>query len=461
MAARNETVAVIGGGLVGCLAALGLARKGYPVTVFEMRGDPRNDVAKQGSLRSINLAVSDRGIRALKYVDEAMAYRVLEDIIPMTGRMIHDLAGNQESQQYGLYGEAINSIDRRQLNIRLLEECENINKELGKTMVDLRFHSKLDDLKMGEKVTIISNGESFQFDFIVGCDGAYSATRSKLQKHVRMNYKQEYIDTCYVELSIPAGPNGEFLIDANHLHIWPRHEFMLIALANHDRSFTSTFFGPWGLVEKNLDTGAKALEFFKSQFPDALKIIGHERIVSAFDNHPRGALMQVNCDPYHFSDKAILLGDAAHSMVPFYGQGMNCGFEDVRILLTLLDESSSGRSAAFEKYTELRKDDLKAILKLALDNYKEMSHKVVSPWFLLRKKVDALLCRTLGDRWLPLYTMVSFRGDIGYAEAIRREELHERILKKLEFGALAAVIFGLSRLVPLTVWDRVIKRLLN
>ena len=438
----SETVAVIGAGLVGSLMTLGLAHRGYNVTLIDMRPDPRKTSNKsEKNLRSINLAVSDRGIRALEFVDKEMSERVLKDIIPMHGRMIHTLDGKQESQIYGLFGEHINSIDRGKLNEHLLDEIDLFNENSeNSNKIQCIFNHKVAGLSFNTsfaKIKLINGDDKDNdneieknFDFIIGADGSYSNIRYQIQKYIRMNYQQEYIDKCYLELYIPPGENGSFLIDPNHLHIWPRKEFMLIALANEDGSFTSTFFGPWKLTE-SLNKRELIEPFFNDNFPDAVKLIGMDNIVRVFKENPKGALMQVTCNKYNYSDKAIIIGDASHSMVPFYGQGMNCGFEDVRVLLQLLDKSTT-REVAFDSYTESRHEDLKAILKLAIDNYNEMSTKVISSAYLFRKTLDSLLGKLLPKYWIPLYTMVSFRGDIPYSECIRREKRQQTILKIVE-----------------------------
>ncbi|GMM31478.1 kynurenine 3-monooxygenase [Martiniozyma asiatica (nom. inval.)] len=433
-----ETVAVIGAGPVGSLMALGLAHRGYDVTLFDSRPDPRTIQNK--NLRSINLAVSARGITAMEFIDPEMKQRILEDIIPMHGRMIHDLTGNEESQIYGLFGESINSIDRGKLNEDLIDEIVRFNDKKNKAQIKLKFNSKIGRINFDAdgKVQITDNDS---FDFIIGADGSYSNIRYQMQKNIRMDYKQEYVDMCYLELYIPPTPTG-FAIDPNHLHIWPRKDFMLIALANSDGSFTSTFFGPWKLTEE-LDTPDKIEPFFREQFPDAVNLIGIENVIDVFMNNPKGALMQVTCSKYNYSDKCIIIGDAAHSMVPFYGQGMNCGFEDVKILLELFDTCKT-RKETFDKYSEVRQKDLQAILKLAWDNYHEMSTKVMSQLYLFRKTLDGVLGRIIPQYWVPMYSMVSFRHDIPYSQCISREKRQTLILKAIELGALSAI--GLAAL---------------
>ncbi len=445
----TETVAIIGTGPVGSLAALGFAHRGYKVTLFDLRPDPRT--TEDTKLRSINLAVSDRGISAMKYVDGNMAKRSLSEIIPMYGRMIHDLGGHQQSQKYGLHGEHINSIDRAKLNKSLVNEIELFNKNSSN---EITFNFKCKFLNMHllkdkdcvqvEYLDKNSKRSYANFDFIIGADGCYSKVRSALMKYTRMDYQQVYIDMCYLELSIPAGPNSSFLIDANHLHIWPRKDFMLIALPNMGGSFTCTVFGPWKLME-SLNTEEKVKSFFSTNFSDAVPLIGEDHIVEAFLHNPRNALMHVTCSTYHNTDKCILIGDSAHSMVPFYGQGMNCGFEDIRVLLQMLEKNDGNRAVTFEEYSTTRHQNLVAILKLALDNFYEMSTKVQSPLFLLRKGVDNVLGRLFPSHWIPLYTMVSFRADIPYSVCIETENRQAKVVKYGSYSILLGITVALLK----------------
>lgn len=468
MPTEKRNIAVIGAGLVGCVAALAMAKKGYNVRVYEGRPDARSpEQRKIFSFRSINMAVSSRGILTLESIDSEMAARVLKNLIPMYGRMIHDDVGNEFSQKYGLFGEAINSIDRADLNRGLLDELDRagIQTFFNYKLVHAAFEPKT---KLTFSVVQDENGktksDSFKqivevddIDTVIGCDGAHSAVRTHLGKYVRLNFDQTYIDSAYVELRIECqthvdydlhaqDEDRKFKLDKNHLHVWPRHKYMLIALPNMDGSFTSTLFAPWSVFKEELDTEDDWFDFFWNNFPDVFEkgLMTKEMLVKAYNENPRGSLVCVRCSPYNYKGNVILLGDAAHSMVPFYGQGMNCGFEDVRVLTGLLEKNDFDFEAAFNEYTATRHEDLNAILDLAMRNYVDMRHNVVSKAYLLRKKLDGFLSRSLGNRWLPLYTMVSFRPDISYGEALRRETKQSKIVHDIVFygaGVVAATGF--------------------
>lgn len=459
---KPQRIGIVGAGLVGCLAALAFQRRGYAVSLFDFRPDPKLVDGKSTNLRSINLAVSSRGIRALEQVDPSLTRKIISHVTPMTGRMIHDVSGTkQELQQYGLYGESINSIDRSFLNECLLDEI----RESG---VDLCFNhklvkvEKLDSAEPTLTFDIASQGreEARSFDYVIGADGAHSSFRYQMQRSMRMDYSQKYVDMQYLELYIPPNKDksadSPFHFDPNHLHIWPRHNYMLIALANMDGSFTVTFFSPW-LVIESIESGDAFVTFFKDNFPDAVPLLGEEHLRDVYANHPRGSLMQVSLYPYHHPNKrALLIGDAAHSMVPFYGQGMNCGFEDVRVLLDLISQNNGDICTAFAEYSATRKPDLDAICKLALDNYNEMSSKVTSVWYLARKKLDGLLSRHFNGRfmtWLPLYTMISFRSDISYAKAIEIEKRQARILTQIQYGVIGAIAITAAAKAS-AIWGR-------
>ncbi|CAH6720724.1 kynurenine 3-monooxygenase [[Candida] jaroonii] len=437
-------IGIVGAGIVGCVSALAFHDRGYDVALFEMRSDPKS--AKLSNLKSINLSLSNRGIRTLKLVNPELCDTIMKETVPLYGRMIHDLKGNEISQKYGLFGEYNNSIDRGLLNQLLIEEV----KQKG---IKVFFNHKLvhgENFDNHPKLVFSTNGEeqSYDFDYAIGADGAFSQFRYQMQKQLRMNFSQNFIDMQYMELFIPpnndASATSKYRIDPNHLHIWPREDFMLIALANGDGSFTSTFFSPWSVIE-GMKTSDEFVDFFQKNFPDGYELLGREHLVDAFDNKPRGALVQISSYPYHSpTGKALIIGDAAHSMVPFYGQGLNCGLEDVRILLELLDETGD-LSEAFKTYSPSRRDDLTTICKLAMDNYNEMASKVTKTSFLLRKKLDYYFGKYANGvlfPWIPMYSMISFRDDINYSKAVAIENRQSKILHYLQIGLIGTVALG-------------------
>lgn len=484
-----RTAVVVGAGPVGCLAALALRNAGWTVTVYDARPDMRLPENKsQLSQRSINLAISARGITALHSVNPKFAERFLDTAIPMRGRMIHPVHGREESQLYDLNGQCINSIDRALLN-------EDLLNQLTAASVPIVFRHKLLHADFDHK-TLTFYSESDQkdvrvrYDFCIGADGCYSAVRRQLMRVVRMNYQQEYIPHEYIELRIPAGkgPSGEdtFRLDPNHLHIWPRHSFMLIALPNKDKTFTSTLFAPTAEFERFRDD-KMFISWFRTHFPDALDLVGEDRLLHDYKHNPRSALIHIKTRPYHYKDNVILLGDAAHAMVPFYGQGLNCGLEDVRVLHVLLEKHrvdpenmvpdgqvDDNLSRALQEYTDSRHEDLDAICDLAMANYEEMRHAVTTPMYRLRKTLDGLLSRwtpflpfqsffpylssntfkPTPNGWLALYTMVTFRPDIRYSEVRRKAKRQDYLLSMFAWSGIATTAGVGSLAVGLQLWAR-------
>ncbi|WFD34535.1 kynurenine 3-monooxygenase [Malassezia cuniculi] len=418
---------------VGCLAALGLAERGFKVMIYEARGVDSFSSRAGASLRSINLAISVRGLTAIEAIspgnsaENGMSARILSDALPMTARMIHINDNGKttlQRQQYSLSNEAIYSFDRARLNRLLLDRAvlhPNINVAFEHKLVSSAFTDEGVTLKL----EVAGNLHTKSAALLVGCDGMHSAARQSIAPIARMNTSTEYIDTEYIELHIPPvdGPK-KWAIDKDCLHIWPKHDFMLIALPNIDGSFTSTLFGPHTMYEK-FATRESAAEFFRTNFPDALEVMREEDVISHLTERRPNALGFVRCSPMHYRASAVLLGDAAHAMVPFYGQGLNCGLEDVRIFIENLDkaiaQTSNLREAlviALPQYSAKRQADVAAIQKLALDNYVEMRSKVVSPSYLARKWLDGKLVRILPHGyWRTLYSMVTF-SNIGYATAL-------------------------------------------
>lgn len=442
-------VVIIGAGLVGALSAISFARQGYKVSIYEARSDPRTSAGSVG--RSINLAVSARGLGAIRSVDTDLCDRIVKGTIPMKGRMIH-AGGKTESQIYGLFGETINSIDRSQLNIDLLKEAATYSN------VTLAFNHKLISANFDGRELVFNQSKSddksvtVHADLTVGCDGAYSAVRTMMMKAQRMNFEQEYIEHAYIELAIPAAPNGDFALDKHHLHIWPRQEFMLIALPNPDASFTSTLFAPVSLF-RSIKSSQEVISFFRKEFPDALGLIGEGNLITLWEKNSVAPLIQIKCSPYHLKDRAILLGDATHAMVPFYGQGMNCGFEDLRVLNKILTEkevtpeATQSLEAALQTYSDTRHEDLLTILQLAMRNYIEMRSDVTSRLYKVRKAIDTMLGRLLKDRWVPMYSMVSFRDDFAYTTVVRRQKKQDRIVHALICGIAGSLTLSIASLV--------------
>jgi kynurenine 3-monooxygenase len=429
----NKHIAIVGAGLVGSLLAIYLAKRGYRISVFERRADMRKGNAEAG--RSINLALSTRGIRALEEVE--LADQLKKVAIPMHGRMMHDLQGKLAFLPYGKEGQFINSISRSDLNIVLMNEAEKrgakiffdhrcTHVDLNKT--ELTFTSTHQHTNSSAHQHPSTSTQSF--DLIIGADGAFSSVRWAMQMSDRFNFSQHYIDHGYKELHIPAGSNGEFLLEKNALHIWPRESYMMIALPNPDGSFTCTLFFPFegNPSFASIKTPDEVNSFFAKVFPDAAKLI--PGLLSDFEHNPTSSLVTIKCFPW-VKNKTILIGDAAHGIVPFYGQGMNAGFEDCRILNQLLEKYTDDWTAVLPEFQTLRKPDTDAISQLAFDNFVEMRDLVADAEFLLRKKIEAKLHALYPERWIPQYSMVTFHDNIRYSEAYATGQKQKRIMDEV------------------------------
>lgn len=283
-------------------------------------------------------------------------------------------------------------------------------------------------------------------DFILGCDGAYSKVRRELIKISRVDFSQSYIQHGYKEFCIPAGDNGKWRLSENYLHIWPRHDYMLIALPNADGTFTATLFYPHEAFEA-IKSDEAVIKLFSEQFPEALEAIGTEKVTHDYRSNPTGSLVTMRCSKYHYADKVLLLGDAAHAMVPFYGQGMNAGFEDLLVLYKLL-KSSKDRAAAFSDYSRIRSPDAHAICDLALYNYWEMSTGVSSAYFRLKRTLAGLIHKIAPQTFVPLYTMVAF-STIPYAEVVRRNRRQDHIMAVLAGGVGLGLVGALGYILLL------------
>lgn len=419
-----KTVSIVGGGLVGSLLASYLGERGYQVDVYERRPDMRSQSISAG--KSINMACSTRGWQALDKV--GVGDKVREAAIAMTGRMMHDESGELTYQPYGQEGQAIYSISRGGLNKILMthaEEHPQVNFHFNKKCVDVDLDAGVCTFKdyETEEVTEVKS------DLIFGADGAFSAVRSVMEHQKHFDYQQKYISSDYIELSIDATPSGDFAMEKNALHIWPRGDFMLIALPNPDASFTCTLFMPYeGETSfEQLKTDDDIIAFFKKTFPDALELMPN--LLEDFKDNPQAPLVIIKCYPWTANGKVALIGDAAHAIVPFYGQGMISGFEDCYVLNQLIDKHNENWDDIMEEYQQMRKPNGDAIADLAVYNYKVMRDKVADERFLLKKKLERRINQLYPDKYVPLYTMVSF-SNTPYAEAYKKGMEQEEFLNQ-------------------------------
>jgi kynurenine 3-monooxygenase len=424
---KHDNILIIGAGLCGSLLALRLAQRGYKVTVYESRPDLRTNDISAG--RSINLALSDRGFKALRLA--GVEEQVRDICIPMYGRLIHDVEGNTFASNYsGRDGEYINSISRGDLNGILLTEAEKHEN------VNIQFNSKCTAINIENTTATFENYVSkdtfsVNADVIFGTDGAGSVLRKSyyLEKKFLFSYSQNYLTHGYKELEIPAAANGKHQISKDHLHIWPRGDYMLIALPNMDGSFTVTLFlgHDEGVYHfKGLNTEEKIKAFFTAQFPDALNLIPN--IAAEFANNPTGALGTVKCSPWHYKNNTLIMGDAAHAVVPFYGQGMNASFEDVAVLDEILDANLDSWEAIFKAYEKARKANADAIGDLAVENYYEMRDHVANPLFKQKRKIEMDLEKHFPTEYFSKYSMVTFNASIGYHEAMVKGRAQDKAL---------------------------------
>ena len=422
----KKEITIIGAGLVGSLLSIYLAKRGYKVSVYERRSDMRTKKMIAG--RSINLALSDRGIKALEEV--GIMDEIKKIAIPMHGRQMHNADGSIAYQAYGQEGQYINSVSRGVLNCKLMDLAEAHG-------VQIFFNEKCEQIDW-QKNNITFKHETnfklstFNFQLLFGSDGSYSAARLQHQlQHNRFQYQQYYIDFGYKELTIPAAENGAFGMEKNALHIWPRGNYMMIALPNIDGSFTCTLFFPFDGEPSfaSLTTKEKVNDFFQEKFADAVALM--PTLVDDYFANPTASLVTVKCFPWIREDKFALIGDAAHAIVPFFGQGMNCGFEDCLVLNNLIDKYKEDWNLILEEYQQLRKPDGDAIADLALNNFVEMRDKVADPKFLLQKKIEAAFSKKHPDKWIPAYSQVTFSPQIRYSEALQNGQRQQKIMDEI------------------------------
>lgn len=426
---------IVGGGLGGSLMATLLGRAGHRVELLERRSDPRAGIVESG--RSINLAISARGLHALGEV--GLRDEILGMATPLHGRMIHPLAGRLVFQPYGTHGQAINSISRVELNQTLLGAAEKTGN------VRLRFQRRCTeiDLAAGDVVTVDSRtggGEERHPGVIVGADGAYSAVRGHLQRREQHDFSQTYLTHGYKELHIPPATDGSPRLERHALHIWPRGGYMMMAMANLDGSFTVTLYLAFEGPESFhwLRTPDDVARFFVRAFPDAVPLL--PGLSQEFFANPTGTLVTIRNRPWHHEGAVALIGDAAHAIVPFFGQGANAAFEDCLSLSASLARYLGDCARAFPAYEAERRPNADAIADLAIVNFHEMRDKVASPVFRLEKRAEALLHRLFPDWFVPLYTMISFTR-IPYAEARDRAARQRRQVKAMALGVLTIVLF--------------------
>lgn len=423
---EQKSAIIVGAGLVGSLWAVYLSKAGYKVTIYELRPDIRQADISAG--KSINLALSSRGWKALDAV--GVGDEIREIAIPMYGRTMHDMEGNLTYQPYGKEGQAISSVSRGGVNAKMMDIAEKVggatiyyNQECigADTKNGIVYLKSREDGKKTEA----------KADVVFAADGAFSAVRyHAMQKVPRFNFSQKYIADGYREILLPANDDNSYKLEKNSLHIWPRGRFMLIALANEDGSFTCTLFMPHE-GDKNSFDKLKSKEdvdtFFKTTFPDFYEMMPN--IADAWGDHPLSSLAIMRSYPWH-NGKTALIGDAAHATVPFYGQGMNGAFEDCTVLWELMQKHNEDWGKIFEEYSPLRKPDGDALQDLSLDNYYVMRDFVADPAFLLQKKIEAKFSALYPNKWLPLYSQVTF-SDIRYSEAYNSGKKQDKIMKEV------------------------------
>lgn len=423
MSTENKNITILGAGLVGSLLSIYMSRRGYNVSIYERRVDMRKATISAG--KSINLALSDRGWKGLKGVGIEDSIRKVA--IPMDRRIMHNVKGELTSQQYGEDGQSIYATSRGILNCVMMDEAE-------KSGVKIHFNHRCTGLDIENNVAKFDyNGAEVEVKsrVIFSADGAFSAGRLQMQLSTdRFEYSQTYLKHGYKELLIPSGDKSSFLMEKHALHIWPRGGYMLIALPNLDGSFTCTLFFPFEGEDSfaSIKTETDCEEFFNRVFPDAIRLMPD--VAKQFFGNPTGSLVTVRCFPWVVKDKLCLIGDAAHAIVPFYGQGMNCGFEDCTVLDQLMEKHGDNWEVILNEFQHSRKPNSDAIAELAVMNFVEMRDLVGSKDFLLRKKIEARIHDKYPEKWLPLYSQVTF-SDIPYSVALANGRKQDEIMKKV------------------------------
>ena len=434
---KQQNIHIVGAGLAGALLAILLVQKGHRVKVFEKRADPRKSGMEGG--RSINLALAYRGLYALQQA--GLDDEIMPQVVMMRGRMVHDMEGNNHFLRYGKDdSEVIWSVHRGRLNLALIEAAEQQG-------VNIHFDAKIDQLDVANKTFHYTHNGlqcSEHYEQLLGTDGAGSSVRYALVQQGLIQERIESLGHNYRELEIAPGQDASFKMDANALHIWPRGRFMCIALPNTEKSFTVTLFLPaQGDVSfEKIQSAASARLFFEQYFPDALNLV--EDFDNDWASNPESSLSTLYLNTWHYQDSVVLLGDAAHAMVPFHGQGMNCAFEDCLALVEALDHHENW-AAVFAEFESQRMQNAAAIQAMALENYVEMRDKVDDEQFLLQRILERKLAELHPERFVPRYSMVSFQR-VGYATAFARGKIQRQILQTLTEGKsdINDIDFGLA-----------------
>lgn len=418
----SQKIAIVGSGLVGSLLAIYLRNAGHIVHVYDRSPDIRQI---QFSGRSINLAMSDRGWKALDTVGVGDAVRAIA--IPMDKRAIH-LVDKINFQNYGQEGECIYSISRGTLNRKMIDLAENVGAEFF-------FEQKIWDVTLEDATLHIGDTErgaweEKKYDMVFGADGAFSRIRHRMQRQSMFDYSQEFLPLGYKELNIPANSDGTHKLDKNSFHIWPRGEYMLIALPNLDGSFTCTLFIPFEGENSlaSLTSIEKVIAFFEKNLPDTLDVI--PKLAEDFFKNPTSTLVTMKCFPWTYTNKVALIGDACHAIVPFYGQGMNAGFEDISILYDMIQKYGDDWKTIFSEYQNSRKPNADAIAELSYRNFMEMSSKTADEKFLLQKKIEKSFSDKYPEKWVPLYSRVTF-SDRPYTEALAIGDFQNEIMEQV------------------------------
>ena len=435
----EKPVAIIGGGLVGCMQAIFLANRGFKVELYESRPDIRKWNIGQG--RSINFTLCHRGRAALSAI--GCEEEIVPMCVPVYGRMIHSLNGTTSSQLYSTKGEALLSIDRQKLNRYLLDKAE------AHQNIKVYFQHKLVRVNLKEQIlTLNYNGieKDVSVAFTFGCDGAYSTVRRQLMRHGRLNYTQEYIDHGYKELTMPPTIEGEYAMPPNYVHVWPKQDFLMLGLPNQDKSFTMTLFMPFEGLD-SLKTENDVLTFFRTHFPDSVNKIGADRIVKDFFTNPIGSLVSIKCYPHYLDSYTIILGDAAHAVVPFYGQGLNAGLEDCLVFDKCLEQVGKDLHKASQAYTKLHWRNCHAIADLSMRHYMELRSHCTSRIYIFRKHLDNFLHFLFPHAFVPFYTLIAF-SHMPYQQALERHRRQQTVVN----CGLVLVVLGVISIIMCIIY---------